>query len=389
MSGKERIGTQRNRAWMGLLCSFALAGSLLAGCSSEPKLNPDALVNSLAGESTTGAFSTLDQARPSLVTDALVRGTTNPNPKIRAQCAKLLARKKDINTLPALRRMLEDEDSTVRSQACLAWLSMTETQDALAVLRSPGLTEVSKATIISSLFQNEPKFGLDPDFVAWVLDPRLADPLRLLAFEAMRDFSGHSRFPGLDDDPPRVAARARVLAAAHTYLHDDHADIRMRCAAMIILATCGGPYTLSEITSMTDESEQLRQAAYQAMGSSRNQKAIAQLEKIAKDQNRNVEDRKSALRGLGEFSTTRMPPNRSAWNETRFGNPVRILLDSMRDSDETIRLTSISVMGRYNEPQWIPEITQLRQQEPSERVQQALDGLLRQLNRRNRRRRTL
>ena len=93
---------------------------LTLGCAKSPLNEPEKLVEGLGGASPNDFFLVLDQANNApAIRDALLKGLTHRNPKVRAKCVHLLGRKKDVTVVEALKPLLLDVDFQVRIQTAV------------------------------------------------------------------------------------------------------------------------------------------------------------------------------------------------------------------------------------------------------------------------------
>jgi len=290
---------------MRLFLGISLA--VLSGClhqSSTP--TSQQWVEGLAGSDGVVCFARLRQASEGEVDGAILAGVRHPNPRVRAQCARLLGLRQDITLAVHLEKLLDDADTGVRQQAARGLVPLLDSQELLQKLQSPQLSVVAKGSLASAMLRDHAELA-EPGFVQWLLKPTHPQNLRVYLYQAIREH--HS--PHYGDNPNEKAllpgvqhGRSILLRQAQLDAESESQPTELRASALLLYATLGGPPSLPHLTALyanTQNSYRLRESALVAMGSCGNPQSVNLLIQVAEDNTLPISLRQSAMMGLQQL----------------------------------------------------------------------------------------
>lgn len=281
-----------------------LALVALLGCqSSQP--SPDQLVAGLAGPNGVEYFALLrQQADEDPAREAIVSGLASPNVRVRGQCARLLASRRDVTVVEPLRPLLHDKDPTVRWNAAKALVPLVETRELVSWLQSPTL-EASSKLVLARAMLLDPAELTESAFVDWLLLPSHPEPFRTALYRAQLDFHAPRFGRGRGEESllePVAQARVRLAAGVRRDVVDDKKPEDLRSLAVLLYGSLGGGAALNDILSVEKTAgvgTPMHLATLLAMGRTENPGAIATLAGYATDMRRTPEVRGAAVQALG------------------------------------------------------------------------------------------
>lgn len=278
---------------------------ILAGCLPQAATQShQQWVEGLASGDGVACFARLRQAPEA--EEAILAGIRHPNPRIRAQCARLLGLRQDITLAAQLELLLDDSDTGVRQQAARALVPLLDSQELLQKLQSPELGLLARGSLASAMLRDPGELA-EAGFVEWLLQPTHPLNLRVYLYQAIRE--NHSPCFGQNRKekvllPAVQQARAVLLRQAQLDAESESQPTELRASALLLYATLGGPPSLPrlvELYSDTSNPYRLRESALVAMGSCGHTQSIALLTQVAEDGSLPISLRQSAMMGLQQF----------------------------------------------------------------------------------------
>lgn len=279
----------------------ALLGSLVWASLPSSRRTPQQLVEGLSGSDAVNCASELRQNEDDAFTQAIVEGTKSPKARVRAQCARLLGQRQDVELASALTPLLSDKDPAVSTQAARALVPLLDDDELLELIRNPQLPPASQLAVANVLLRNAAVLANQP-FVDWLLDRGHTPEVRQGAYQILR--AHHSPCYGERKSEKEqlaavLAARQRIAKQARQDGFDPACDETVRCAALPLYAAITGSPAYAEVLPLLkSDSEPLRQACLLSLAATKDPKALELFFKIARDKQESEGLRAQALGGL-------------------------------------------------------------------------------------------
>jgi HEAT repeat protein len=279
----------------------ALLGSLVWASLPSRQRTPQQLVEGLSGRDAVNCASQLRQNEDEAVTQAIIEGTRSPKARVRAQCARLLGQRQDVDLVSALTPLLSDQEPVVSTQAARALVPLLDDDELLQLLHNPQLPPASQLAVANVLLGNAGMLA-NPGFVDWLLDRSHSAELRQGAYFALR--AHHSSCYGQRKSEQEhlaevLAARQRIAKQARQDAFDPACDESVRCAAMPLYAAMTGSSAYADVLPfLKANSEALREACLVSLAASKDPRALELFFKIARDEHQAESVRAQALGGL-------------------------------------------------------------------------------------------
>lgn len=279
----------------------ALLGSLVWASLPSSRRTPEQLVEGLSGSDAVNCASELRQNEDEAFTQAIVEGTKSPKARVRAQCARLLGQRQDVELASALTPLLSDKDPAVSTQAARALVPLLDDDELLELMRNPQLPAASQLAVANVLLRNAAVLANGP-FVDWLLDRGHTAEVRQGAYQILR--AHHSPCYGERKSEKEqlaqvLAARQRIAKQARQDAFDPACDETVRCAALPLYAVLVGAPAYSEVLPfLKSDSEPLRQACLVSLAATKDPRRLELFFRFAQDRHEAESLRVQALGGL-------------------------------------------------------------------------------------------
>ena len=353
LSRRARTGTfmKTSHVLLGLL--------LLSGCSERPA-DPGKLVEALSGSEIVAAFSVLESSQEAGIVPAIVEGTHHPNARVRAQCAKLLARRRDVTGIEPLKKMLGDSDLLARGQAARSLVTLLENEPVKELIARTDLSWQARHALIQAFLRLGPESLLEPECLDWLDGPSWPLPARIANIKALR-----ARYTPASRELPEGTARVQTMIdRAHRIARNESNDVEWRAAAWGLYARLSGPVCFEELVGVRAATphRRLQESLTVALGLSAHPEALPRLAAIARDRKQFSSVRCAALQGLAELASY---------------DASDVILEALQDPDVNVRRGAVRSLccERAREPYKV--LAAARAQETDADVECALASALR------------
>lgn len=320
---------------------------LLGGClSSQPAL--PALIEDLGTNKAVAAFRELDQNADPAVFDALLEGTRHAKARVRAQCARLLGRKKDVTAISSLKAMLSDSDRLSRVQAARALVVLADPQQMLEWLQDPQTSPPTREALAAALVDDQCEEVI-PVLRTWLTDKQQSLALRLIACR------------GLQDAGALVEVSSLLLAQAK----DATNDPELRARALEAYGATAGAAGVTELAGWLQRPPlKLQEGAVKGLGHAHCPAALSHLEKTYRDRSLGTAHRYLAVLAIGENNKSEQARS--------------LVLGALTDPDPVVRRAAACTLKCFvGQPGVKEAVVQARQNETSSSVEEELECVAR------------
>lgn len=312
---------------------------LLGGClGSQPDLT--SLIEDLGTNQAVNAYRELDQSTDPAAFNALLEGTRNSKARVRAQCARLLGRKKDVTAISSLKTMLGDPDRSTRVQAARALVVLADPQQVLEWMQEPQTTPPVREVLAASLVNDQCE-EVVPVLRGWLEDKKQPLALRMIACRGLQD-----------------TGQAEPLLLAQ--VKDASNDQELRARALEAYGASAGPQGVAELARwLTRPPLKLQEGAIKGLGHARSPEALALLEPIYRDRTLPTSHRHFAVLGIGESNKSE--------------KARALIIGALEDPDNVVRKTAACSLKCFvGQPGVKEAVVKARQNETSPSVEEEL-----------------
>jgi len=287
---------------------------LLGGCLAGTPALP-ALIEDLGTSQAVPAFRELDQSSDPAVFNALLEGTKNTNHRVRAQCARLLGRKKDVTAIASLKPMLVDDDRTSRIQAAKALVVLADPEQLLEWMQDPQTTPPTREVLAAALVDDQCEEVL-PVLRTWLSDKQQTLALRLIACRGLQD----------------AGARAQAAPLLLAQVKDTTNDPELRARALEAYGATAGPAGVPELAGWLHKPPlKLQEGAVKGLGHARSPAALKHLEKTYRDRELGTQHRYLAVAAISESNKSDLAR--------------ALLFEALQDPDPLVRKVAAKGLG--------------------------------------------
>lgn len=322
-----------------------LAALFLGGClAGQPAL--PVLIDDLGTSQAVAAFRELDQNPDPAVFNALLEGTRHTQARVRAQCARLLGRKKDVTAIASLKAMLTDPDRASRVQAARALVVLADPEQVLEWLQDPQTTPPTREALADALVADQCEEVL-PVLRTWLADKQQSLALRLIACR------------GLQDAGNRAQANELLLAQ----VKDASNDQELRARALEAYGSSAGAAGVPVLIEWLQRTPvKLQEGALRGLGHTRTPEAIRQLEKTYRDRSLGTHHRVLAVMAISESNKS--------------DGARALVIGALEDPDPLVRRAAAKGLGCYIGQPGVKEAAhKARQNETNPHVEEELQCL--------------
>jgi HEAT repeat protein len=288
---------------VGRLQVFILSLFLVA--CGQASLNPDQLVEALAGSGAAEASRQLSRDERAEFSQALIGGLKHPEARVRGQCAVILGNRNDVHFASPLIPVLDDKEAGVRSQAARSLARLLDAQQLLEILRQPQISSAARFALIEALLRI-PEDLAEPQLVDYLLEPH-PEPMVTHIFQCLNSTWSPCRMR--EAKSPELALAHQALARyAFQVARATSASPALRKNALTLYATFQGESsfeTLKKIVSHKSQPDFMREGAVLGLGLCQAPASMKFLSEHAQNPNSSLDSRIAAVQGLGHLPEVR------------------------------------------------------------------------------------
>jgi len=318
------------RSWKFVFSGITIGLALFA-CGA-PNRSPQELVSDLAGEEAVQSYRILERSQDKIARHTVVAGLSDPNARVRSQCARIIGSWKDTAFIEVLRPALEDKTLVVRREAARSLVRLLDTDQVLQILLEAQTNLQASRELAAWLLRDWTELA-HHGFFQWLTDAGHPMELRVALWDLIRDLVGREfrqeKIAAQELVPVIVERKQLLTDLSRALAFDEREPLALRCSALFAYAALARERSvdgLIEVLLDVKNSHRFRDAALVALGHSQSELAIAPLCRVFRDESTPLSTREAALLGLQRL-----------WEHPA---AFATLEEALRDNDPRLRLTA-------------------------------------------------